>query len=339
MPDILKLFESPPENQAFTIHTQSSLNCYMKCPKLYEYRYELHYRTAADIPALLIGTAVHVGIEWFWKGASYHAAMVKVCEYLGKEPYFSGDGKVDAARISAYIKGYYQRWTKDRENYVVIGVELTFYAFGGRAGKLDVLVRRKSDGQLIIIEHKTAGPYSKADEAGSAYWQKLPMDTQVCFYVDAVADITGETPLIMYDVILKTRSSPLKSKARKKKDETDAEFLARKNADHETLAQYRARVMELYSAECKVRYFRNIIHLTAEEIALKNEELSVIANQIQDNEDEDGKAKARYRNTSSCNGYGSTCEFIGVCVGIEQLDDPKFMKKETAHEELKEETP
>ena len=132
MPDILEQFTAAPEvpGHGVKVHTTSSLNCYMKCPRLYQYRYEMKYRSATDIPALLIGSAVHVGLEWFWKGVSYHEAMVKVCEFMAEEQYFKGDGKVDAARVAAYVRGYYQRWGKSRDEYDVIGVELQFFIDG-----------------------------------------------------------------------------------------------------------------------------------------------------------------------------------------------------------------
>ena len=339
-PNILEKFTSaslPEQRDGLITHTASSLGCYMRCPKLYEYKYEMGYRSAAPIPPYLIGTAVHIGLEHFWKGASYVEAMAEVSKWMKTEPYFSVDGKVEQVRISSYLKGYYKRWSEDLKLYDVVSAELQFYipkALEGanpyspsRAGKLDVLVRRKSDGRLIIIEHKTAGAYSKADEAGSAYWTKLSMDTQLAFYTDCVRNISGEMPLVMYDVILKTRSAPLKSRARKKKDETPGEFEMRKAADCETLSQYHARLTNTYVEEARVRYFRKEVNITGQELETKLGEINQVIHQIENNE-------IRIRNTSACSSYGSTCEFMGVCTGLEQLDDSKFEKKETAHEEL-----
>ena len=326
MPELLELFLPIPKTSEL-IHTSSSINCYMRCPKLYDYKYEQGYRSAAPIPAYLIGTAVHIGLEYFWRGNSFAESMLKVSEFMRSEDHFSTDaGKVERFRISAYIKGYYRRWAADLELYDVISCELQFY-HSGRAGKLDVLVRRKSDGKLVIIEHKTAGPYSKADEQGSPYWSKLSMDTQLAFYINNVMELTGEIPSVIYDVVLKTRSTPLKSKARQKKNESELDFLKRKSEDCETLHQYHSRLTGIYVSEAKVRYFRQEIYITSDELNLKMQEINNLIEQIENN-------KTRIRNTSACNGYGSPCSFMGVCTGVEQLDDPKFLKKERAHEEL-----
>ena len=319
-----------------SMDTASSISCWMRCQKLHEYKYSLGYRMAETIPAYLIGTAVHIGLESFWNGDSFTGAMASVVKFMQGEPYFSDAGKIERARIYAYLKGYYARWGKDLENYSVIGVEGEFSrtvrdVSGSRiaAGKLDALVRRKSDGQLIIIEHKTAGAFSKADDPSSPYWTKLSMDNQSCSYVHHIEELTGERPLIMYDIVLKSRSTPLKSRKRKKKDETDAEFQLRIAGDNESIQEYQARLANKYVEECSTRYFRQVVNITSNELEMKIDELNQVAQQIHSNTD-----KIRIRNTTACSSFGSACEFMGVCTGLEQLDDPKFMKKETAHEEL-----
>lgn len=348
MPDVndtLKLFEIPScfePKEGLVIHTQSSISCWQRCQQLYHNKYELGYRSVAPIAAYLIGSAVHIGLEYFWKGEPFAVAMGKAEAFMSKESYFKGDGRVEAARIHAYIKGYYGRWMNERHLYEVVGVELEFHRTDilsesittVTAGKLDVLVRRKSDGQLIIIEHKTAGPYSKADEPGSPYWMKLSMDTQSCFYIDKVHKITGEMPLLMYDVVLKTRSAPLKSKARKKKDETPAQLEERKAKDLEPIPAYKARLASIYAHEGEKRYFRKIVNITQKELDRKRNELNSMMVDIDVTSRHPVSSWSRVRNTAACNAYGSTCEFMGVCTGVEQLNDPKFKKKETTHEEL-----
>ena len=325
------------------IHTTSSLNCWLTCQQKYNYIYELGYRTSETIPAYLIGTAVHLGLEYFWEGKTVNEALLAVEGYMNSEPYFKGDGWIEKLRIPAYIAGYYHRWLKDRDLYEVIGVELEFQhkaSSYSEAGKLDVLVRRKSDGKLVIIEHKTASKFSKASEPGSAYWQKLSMDTQMCFYHRHIQKLYGEEPEILYDVVIKSKSAPLKGKARKRKGETDAEFAQRKYDSAETPSEYRARIKEVYRAEGAERYIRKTVHLTQQEVDRKMVELDSMMNDIMEpgtNEAADdhwAEKRTRIRNTTACSSFGGACEFLGVCTGLEQLDDPKFEKKEKLHSEL-----
>ena len=314
------------------LHTASSLNCWHRCQQLYYYKYELGYRSSAVIPPFLIGTGVHIGLEHFWKGASLQEALIHTKEYMNSEPYFEAEGWVEKLRMQAYITGYYARWLKDRDLYNIVGVEHEFVIENRKAGKLDVLVRRKSDNKLIIIEHKTASPYAKADEPDSPYWQKLSMDTQICFYVRNIQLMfMGEQPEVIYDVIIKSRSTPLKGKARKRKDESDAAFAQRKAEGAETRGEYLARIKDVYVNEGHERYFRKTIHLTDDELNRKSEEIERTIKDIYDNRP---YSYGRVRNTTACIGMGSTCEFLGVCTGLEQLDDPKFEKKEKLHSEL-----
>jgi len=112
------------------IHTASSLNCWLTCQQKYNYRYEQGYRTSETIPAFLIGTAVHLGLESFWKGEPVNEALLAVEEYTLSEPYFKGGGWIETLRIQAYVAGYYDRWLNTRDLYDVIGVELEFLENG-----------------------------------------------------------------------------------------------------------------------------------------------------------------------------------------------------------------
>ena len=317
------------------IHTASSLNCWLTCQQKYKYKYEQGYRTSETIPAFLIGTAVHLGLESFWNGEPLEGALIATAQYMLDEPYFKRDGWIERLRIQAYIHGYYRRWLHTRDDYHVLGVEHEFLreAEGkkGRAGKLDVLARRKSDGKLVIIEHKTASKFAKADDPSSAYWSKLSMDTQVCFYHRNIEDMYGEEPEVIYDVIIKTKSTPLKGSARKRKAETDAEFAQRKYDSAETPSEYSARIRKVYIEEGAERYIRKTVHVTRDEVDRKLDELQHV---IHDIEESPRWGIHRVRNTTACNSYGGTCEFLGVCTGLEQLDDPKFEKKEKLHSEL-----
>lgn len=341
-------FSKIPED-LWGVHTQSSISCWQQCEKKYEYKYEKGYRSAEIIAAYLIGSAVHIGLEYFWESMPYHAAVTAVNEFFTENAtYFDGDGALERAKIIAYIKGYYHKWTPSKDEYEVISAELRFFKehdftqwFGWEelkdweqatvglriSGKLDVLLRRRIDGKLFIMEHKTAGAYSKADEPGSTYWMKLAMDTQLILYKFVLEAISGEEVGVIYDVVMKSGMRLLKGKARKRASESELDFAMRKAEGAETLSQFQGRINEVYMNEPE-RYQRREIHHTKEELINKMDELINIMNRI-------NRTDLRVRNTTNCNSYGSPCEFLGVCTGIEQLDDPKFEKKEAMHEELK----
>lgn len=309
------------------LRTASSINTYLGCPKKYEYSYVDLYKSRLPIPAFLIGSVVHKGLEHYWLRDSWEdtlAAMVEQQCSEHHEWWGSETGKLEWDRCVAYVKGYFAKWIKqDLTTYDVVSVEHEFLN-GVRAGKLDVLLRRKSDNQLVIMEHKTAGPYSKADEPGSVYWQRLPMDTQACFYLHNIEKTKGERPIIIYDVVMKTASKPQRSRARQRKDEKDTDFQQRKAEGDETPAAYRQRVTKAYCTEAE-RYIRREVVVTEEELALKMAEIDQTIE----------KMTAPFaRNTTSCAMGSSACAFLDVCTGQDTLDGGNYIIKEQAHSEL-----
>ena len=70
-----------------------------------------------------------------------------------------------------------------------------------------------------------------------------------------------------------------------------------------------------------------MVHITPNEGSVKMGELAYTMRSIENKD-------LRIRNTSACSSYGSTCEFMDVCNGVAQLDDPRFEKKEVMNEEL-----
>lgn len=83
----------------------------------------------------------------------------------------------------------------------LLGVDLRNWEI---AGKLDVLVRERATGRVLVIEHKTS---SEDVSPGSAYWQRLRLDGQVSLYHLADERIEG----VIYDVLAKPGEKPLKA--------------------------------------------------------------------------------------------------------------------------------
>ena len=64
----------PKGDRDMAIRTASSLNTFMDCPRKYEYSYERLYQSVKPIPAFLIGSVVHKGLEAYWLRKSWEEA-------------------------------------------------------------------------------------------------------------------------------------------------------------------------------------------------------------------------------------------------------------------------
>lgn len=143
-----------------------------------------------------------------------HAALQdRLTEYMGEngQPWPRLSDPFEQARLDAVLTGYQARWNDDREVYSVLAVEQSFeYELAGHIiqGRMDGIVQRIEDGRVLVKEHKFTG---SDVSGGSAYWEKLVLDTQVSIYTDAATALGYDVAGVIYDVIAKPRHEPKKA--------------------------------------------------------------------------------------------------------------------------------
>lgn len=278
-------------------HTVSSIREWRTCRRRYQYKHVELVRPARSTSALSLGTAVHAGIESFLKS---EPVSVDGCEFINDS---------DRSKARAMVRAYVERWQPGRAEWATVEVEGTFeQRLNGSAllcGKWDALLRHLPTGRLYLVEHKTTS--DDPSEVGSDYWQRLAVDLQLTVYQHVAAQKYGEPVALLYDVVRKPS-------VRLKKDE-DA-------------AAYESRCYEQMSAAPDEWLVRREVHRLDEQARVIMAELR-----------EDIEAIEKYtgswpRNDSACTSYGSTCPYLSVCSGTEQLDSERFVKLEAAHPEL-----
>ena len=326
------------------IVTASSLNTYSKCPRRYQYRYLEEFEPTAPQDALLVGTAVHIGIERFWLGDESSEVFRHVEEFYRETPSFwSGPrGEIERAKVDAYLYGYIHERASMVKDYEVLGVEEEWREtlhvqpmdlHSQRAGKFDLVIRRKSDGEVFVVDHKTSGSRDIEDPM-SVFWSKLTFDTQVVMYLDAAQRKynLSRRPRFIYDVIRKTKSKPSMTKrVSKRKTETKFQFEARKASVTETLAQYKARVLKEYTSDSSRFIWREIL-ITHDEVERRQDELFILEKQIQN-------APLQYdlpRNPNACMSAWGSCPYFPVCAGQDDLSTSDAYRYKPAHSELEE---
>ncbi len=331
-----------------TLVTNSALSCYRRCPREYLYSYVQGYRSRQDQEALRIGTLIHVGLELWWKGSQLADVLMAATHGAADE--------YEAAKIRVMLIGYDARWSDERGNYTLRGVEMEFRAplrnpeTGAPSrtfelgGKIDGLLERG------ILEHKTT---STEIGIGSVYWQKLALNSQVSTYYAGARALGVEPDVCVYDVLrkpsLRPSQVPLKDedgvkivldakgervrtkdgKKWRQTSDTEAGYVLQTRP--ETPEEYEARLTEEVASAPDAYYQRgDIVRLESEE-----REYAQDVWQLTQAMREAERLNAYVRNTDACERYGSMCSFWPVCSGTATLDDAsKYEQLDNVHPEL-----
>lgn len=326
--------------------TNSRLRSFQSCMRAHQYRYNEGWRALVASESLEFGSVMHAGLEaWFrWHmgggggGTALSAALLAIADKASQADTFD-----DATRTKADVlmMGYDARWSGAMAEYEVLAVECSFdvaltRADGRRArgvhlaGKLDALVRKRVDGTIWIVEHKTSG----ADlSPGSTYWARLRTDSQVSAYFDGAASLkVGEIAGVIYDVLGKLAQRPYKATPVEARKYTQGGRLyASQRENDETIEEFRLRLAEAITSEPDAYYQRQEVIRLDSEIAASRADMHEAAQLIQLT----GRKGLAPRSASACHAYGRACEYLEVCEGRASLhDETKFQQLADVHPEL-----
>lgn len=266
----------------------------------------------------------------------------------------------ELARAEEMLRGYSARWFD--EPLEVLGVELEFDVAmvnpetGAesrtfrRGGKLDVIVRRRDDGRVIVHDSKTS---SEDITAGSFFWKRMRLNTQASGYINAARelgfgepwgacwDVLGkpgqrqcQIPIVEdgAKVVLDANGTRVRTKDGKKWRETaDSAQGYVLQTRPETVDEFRERVCRAIIDDPDAYFVRGEVVRLLEEEREAMFDAWQTARQIAE-----GRRLGRHpRNPDSCVRYGSTCAMFDVCTGDRSLDDPlRYRRTENVHEEL-----
>lgn len=303
--------------------TNSARSTFLNCRKKFEWQYMRRLSPRAPSIPFLVGGLVHNGLERIYKAGRYdevrerrivEAACEKACLDSSLNPQQSDDVWEQQALIMGILRGYVKLYLKsDLAKFTVKECEHSFtYPLpnGWTAqGKRDMVVIRKSDRKVGLVEHKTAG------RVDAKYVAKLPLDNQIIGYANSIKKQTGRLPdFIMYNVMKK-------SQLRKSKKETFEAFMRRIEQDY---------VLN------PVNYFyRETLTFSAVDVQRFEKELVLFVGEMQ-RAIEDGYY---YKNTGQCTAMG-VCPYMGLCIsGPTRENLSKFRERAALHEELAEVAP
>jgi ATP-dependent helicase/DNAse subunit B len=317
--------------------TVSRMRDFNACRRRHHIKYELGYRPSTTAEALTFGTLVHAGLEvWWQRGGDLPAAHAAVQKLLTAEV-----DEVIVAKVNVLLAGYDARWRATMSQFEVLAVEAEFRAplrnpatgYPCRdlevAGKLDVIVRKRGDGSVWFVEHKTS---AEDLSSGSTYWQRLRMDPQVSVYYDGAKALGHDVRGCIYDVLAKPRERlKLATPEAVRKYKKDGTLYANQREADETIDEFRDRITATM-AESPDGYFgRAEVIRTEAELIESAKDTHATALMIRECE----RTGRNPRNPDACFLPGRTCPFHDVCCGLASLDDEtRFVRLENPHPEL-----
>ena len=321
--------------------TNSALSVFRECPRKYQYTYEMGRVRQRTSAALSLGTTVHGALEAWWReGGSLEAAAewlqqnasgleeADACRVTAMIRHYRPPVNVQPVtgpRVVAdpldmdfetFTAADHAETQQAWPEFDVVAVEHPFHVeienprTGRRSqrytmrGKVDGLLRKKSDGTMWILEHKTT---SEEIRGFGPYWQRLSIDHQISYYILA----TGAQG-VLYDVLRKPAIRPCRG---------------------ESFDEFGQRCIETIGADPERYYQFREIHRTTDDIREAAGDLWQQAQLL-------GLAQKQQffpRNSGACRSIYGLCPFLDVCTGRARIDDDSlFRTKTSAHEELEE---
>jgi len=280
---------------------------------------------------------------------------------------------VDKARATALALNYPSQWENFDGNIVATEMELKVEMKNCNgwvlAGIIDTLAER--DGEYIMIEHKTRS--GDVDNVGDGYYRRLAHDMQITMYHILLECNGYPVEQTIYDVVRKLTTLCRRIPAGKMGDENvkvgsraemcklgsyhgmdlDGKDLAWLAAYMEKLAVddtleplkespklYGLR-MAVAIAERPEKYFKQYgqIRRSYEEVEHALAGLRQVCQQIDATDPTD--LAVWPMNTAQCNSYGTACEFMDVCAGVQDINGDQYQDrkqrsgpKELSHSKL-----
>jgi len=323
--------------------TQSSLATFRECPRKYQYQYQMGRVRRRESTALSLGKTVHGALETWWKSNGSLEAAAEwlqqnavgleepdACRVSAMIRHYRPPVNLQAVTgprviadplsmddLVSFRPAYETEEQQSWPEFDVVATEQTFkvditnprtgrksqrYAL---KGMVDGLLRRRSDGALYVLEHKTT---SEEIQGFGPYWQRLSIDHQISFYMLA----TGASG-VLYDVLRKPLLRP---------------------RGRESMDDFAARCSETIGAEHEKYYQFREVRKTAADMQEAAADLWQQAQLLGHSE----KHSFYPRNSGACRGLYGTCPFLDVCTGAARIDDDVMFRSKTAtNEELVEE--
>lgn len=305
-----------------TIVTYSSLECFKQCRQKYHHRYIEQICPVLKSTALEFGSQMHLILQHLFECIESQQSQ-NVSEYEPKESVIDRLCQMidiaemeatDRAKLKGLIIGYVNKYyDKDCQEYEIVDVEREFkYTMPNYSspynptfiGKVDGIVKKKSDGKYFILEHKTAAIVD------DDYVAQKQIDSQTMTYAFFIQETIGiKVSGAIHDILIK-------QKIRLKKGESEEQFCQRL-VDDVTDDNFNRIVVEFDESE--MRDFSIELDRAVEDLVFCDK---------------------YYKCTGQCIGRYGACEYLPLCrnkcnlKGLESLYEQHKPYEEISNETL-----
>jgi len=333
------------EEAELPLLTSSRLRCFRECPRKHAYAYVEGFRPAKTSEALRFGTLLHAGLEGYWlairDGADPLDWALSSIEGRGFDIF-------EQIRAEELLRGYATRWAEDARDFEVVAVEAEFRAplmnpasglTASRtwrlAGKIDLIVRRRADGRVLVGEHKST--VERIEDDADHYWSTLAIDGQISGYVVGAEALGHQVDEILYDVVRKPGQRPAyatppeqRKYTKPTKTEPSRLYAGQRETD-EAPGEYRERIRAAISSDLASHFQRRSISRTQSQIAEYLTNTWAWGRIIREAE-----LAGRMPGTSeACHRFGQCAYWLACSTGTHPADHPSdYVKLDNVHPEL-----
>lgn len=301
--------------------SNSSLGCFLQCPRKYKYKYIDKLQSAGYSSSLGFGTFVHAFIEQF-NGGNLNAAVTAYDREKARcQPEWHEQIEHDyllAQQVTRLWKTFWDGYDGHLSNraFEFTDTEAEWrYQAGPReilVGKRDGLIKHKDFHKNFLHEVKTSGDVDK-----ETYKLKLQLDRQISANITALNKTGVDCDGVVYDIVWKPRL------VRK---------VDRKTMPDETLADFRERIINEVTAN-PIKYFeRLLVYRSPNDFAEYNTDLTAQFAMLEFSE------RVGYpRSQGACENFGRLCEFFSGCMDNKEELFDSFERREIKLPEISKE--
>lgn len=296
------------EERELQIITHSAAECFQECRVKWDYRYNREIVPTEPQPALDFGTAIHAGLEfWFKYGTA--AGAVEAGVSRGAE---LGMATADLCKVQVLLERYTEIYKE--EPFEVVEVEKTFrtvlvnprtmcqsrtYAY---MGKVDALVK-KADG-FYILEHKTTS------EIKDSYLEALELRQQTTLYAWAMEAEGYPVRGVIYDIIEKPGIKMAAGETEEEFEARRAALLAKSKTGKTTAQRREAETPDAFMARLREK-------VTAASFRRVTLDMDIMRTREAMNNlwrtAKDMMHAEVYPNTGACASFGKVCPYLELC--------------------------
>lgn len=192
--------------------SNSRINTYRKCPRMYELKYVLGLKRHRDNEAALDGKSLHQAIELMLKGESERSVVRQVyAQYCEQDPV---SAEYKSFMVVAIARAWRRVYVNDPLEYIAVEqhAEMPLKSpLTGRnstkhrvQGFIDGIVRHR-DGTMWVVDHKLT---SDSVGAESDFVKRLGIDTQPFTYIALATHLGLKVNGFIYDLVRKPGIRP-----------------------------------------------------------------------------------------------------------------------------------